>query len=128
MLKIRLQRVGRKNDASFRVVVTESQRGPKAGKVVEKLGSYDPKRDVSEIKKDRVLYWMSVGAQASGTVHNLLVSNKIIDAKKVNVLPKKTAPVKEVEEVKEEAPKAEAPAEEVVVEEAAPEAPAEEAK
>ncbi|MDP2651011.1 MAG: hypothetical protein Q8O98_00285, partial [bacterium] len=37
----------------------------------------------------------SVGAQATGTVHNLFVTHKIIDAKKVNVLPKKTVPMKE---------------------------------
>ncbi len=46
MLKIRLQRVGRKNDASFRVIVTESTKGPKAGNAVEVLGFYDPKRNV----------------------------------------------------------------------------------
>ena len=48
------------------------------------------------LKIDRIQHWLSMGAQASGTVHNLLVSHKVIDAKKVNVLPKKTAPVKEV--------------------------------
>jgi small subunit ribosomal protein S16 len=101
MLKIRLQRVGRKNDASFRVVVTEHARAAaKTGNTVEILGSYDPRRDVSEIKADRVLYWMSVGAQASGTVHNLLVDKKIITGKKVNVLPKKHPIVKEGAEEK----------------------------
>ena len=98
MLKIRLQRVGRKNDASFRVVVTESTKGPKAGNAVEVLGFYDPKRDISEIKKDRVEYWMSVGAQVSDTVHNLFVGNKIIEGDKVNVLPKKSPIKKEKEE------------------------------
>ncbi len=95
MLKIRLQRVGRKNDASFRIVVTESTRGPKAGDVVELLGSYDPKQDVFNVKKDRVEYWISVGAQTSDTVNNLFVSNKIIKGDKVNVLPKKSPIVKE---------------------------------
>lgn len=93
MLKIRLQRVGRKNDASFRVVVIESQRGPKAGNVLEVLGFYDPKKDVIEIKGERALYWISVGAQASPTVHNLLVKGKIIKGKTINVLPKKS-PIK----------------------------------
>lgn len=98
MLKIRLQRVGRKNDASFRVVVTESTRGPKAGNALEVLGFYDPKRNIAEIKKERVEHWMSVGAQASDTMHNLLVTKKIIDGKKVNVLPKKSPIKKEGEE------------------------------
>jgi small subunit ribosomal protein S16 len=51
---------------------------------------------------------MSKGAKLSDTAHNLLVANKIIEGKKINVLPKKTAPKKE--EVKEE-PKAEEKAE-----------------
>ena len=93
MLKIRLQRVGRKNDASFRVVVIESQRGPKAGNALEVLGFYDPKKDVIEIKGDRVTHWISVGAQASDTLHNLLVKKKIIKGDKINVLSKKS-PIK----------------------------------
>ena len=100
MLKIRLQRVGRKNDASFRVVVIESQRGPKAGNALEVLGFYDPKKNVIEIKGDRVTHWISVGAQASDTVHNLLVKQKIIKGEKINVLPKKS-PIKKEGETKE---------------------------
>ncbi len=97
MLKIRLQRVGRKNDASFRVVVIESQRGPKAGNALEVLGFYDPKKNVIEIKGDRVTHWISVGAQVSDTVHNLLVKKKIIKGDKINVLPKKSPIKKESE-------------------------------
>lgn len=94
---IRLQRVGRKNDASFRVVLTEKQRGPKAGDALEVLGFHNPKQSVSEFKKDRIAYWISVGAQPSDTVHNLLVSQKIVEGKKRNVLSKKS-PIKKVEE------------------------------
>ncbi len=97
MLKIRLQRVGRKNDASFRVVVIESQRGPKAGDALEVLGFYDPKKNTIEIKGDRVTHWISVGAQVSDTVHNLLVKEKIIKGKKINVLSKKSPIKKEGE-------------------------------
>ena len=101
MLKIRLQRVGRKNDASFRVVVIESQRGPKAGDALEVLGFYDPKKNITEIKGDRVTHWISVGAQASNTVHNILVKEKIVKGEKINVLPKKS-PIKKEGESKEE--------------------------
>lgn len=114
MLKIRLQRVGRKNDPAFRVVVTDSKRGPKSGDNVELLGSYNPHMDKVQINSDRVKHWMSVGAQVSDTVHNLLVSEKIIEGKKVNVLPKKNPIVKEATEEEkkaEETPKAEAEAE-----------------
>lgn len=85
MLKIRLQRVGRKNDPSFRVVTVDSRRGPKVGKHTEVLGSYDPKRDYIAIKGERVKYWISKGAQVSDTMHNLLVKESIIEGKKIHV-------------------------------------------
>lgn len=114
MQVIRLTRVGKKKDASFRVVVIDSKRKVKAGNYLEMVGSYDPRSDKSELKADRIKYWMSMGAKPSDTVHNLLVSNKIIDGKKINVLPKKV--LAKPEPVAEAAP------------EAAPEAPAAEAE
>ena len=95
MLVIRYQRVGRKNDASFRIVVTEHTSGPKSGNNVELLGSYNPKTKATVLKNDRILHWISVGAQTSDTVHNLLVKEGVIEGKKVNVLPKKSPIVKE---------------------------------
>ena len=92
---IRLQRVGRKNDPSFRIVVTDSKNGPKAGKFIEIVGAHDARKGNPRIDADRVKYWMSVGAQVSDTAHNLLLSNKVITGKKKNVLPKKTVPKKE---------------------------------
>lgn len=116
MLTIRLTRVGKKNDPSFRVIVVESKRKPQPGNYLEMVGSYDPRVDRIDLKADRIKHWISMGATTSETVHNLLVSNKIIDAKKINVLPKKTVAKKE------EAP-VEAAAAEVAV--ATEEAPAE---
>ncbi len=95
MINIRLQRRGRKNDPSFRVIVVDSKKKPKTGNYLEMVGSYDPRTNRVELKGESILAWIKNGAQVSGTVHNLLVSNKIIDAKKINVLPKKTAPKKE---------------------------------
>ncbi len=115
MLKIRLQRTGRTNDPSYRVVVTEHTNGPKSGRAREVLGSYNPKSKQRILKEDRLKYWLSVGAQASGTMHNMLVSAGIVQGKKINVLPKKT--VAKVEETAQAAPApaaapvAEAPAE-----------------
>ena len=116
MITIRLQRRGRKNDPSFRVVVLDSKKKVKTGNYLEMVGSYDPRSNKVELKAERITQWMAQGATVSDTVHNLLVSNKIIDAKKINVLPKKTVAKKEepVAEVKAEAkpePKAEAVAE-----------------
>ena len=131
MLKIRLQRVGRKNNPAFRVVVTDSKRGPKSGDNVELLGSYNPHSNEAKIDGDRVKHWMSVGAQVSDTVHNLLIREKIMEGKKINVLPKKSPIVKEpteeekkAEEAKEEKKEeSEAPKEENAKEEAGEEKP-----
>lgn len=126
MLKMRLQRVGRKNDPSYRVVVTDSRTGPKSGKHVDLLGSYDPKVNRVQIDADRAKDWLSKGVQASPTVHNILVGQKIIEGKKVNVLPKKSPIVDEAAEAAKKAAEeaAAAPAEEttpeVASEEAAP--------
>lgn len=95
MLKIRLQRIGRKNDPSFRIVVTDSRKGPKSGKYIELLGSYNPRQNFLNIKGERVSHWISNGAQVSGTVHNILIKEGIIQGKKINVLPKKSPVVKE---------------------------------
>lgn len=102
MLKIRLQRVGRKHDPSFRIVLTDSKNGPRSGKFLEILGNYDAKKDVKVVNGERVKELMATGAQVSDTVHNILVSNKVIDGKKINVLPKKS-PVVNEEKLKAEA-------------------------
>jgi small subunit ribosomal protein S16 len=113
MLKIRLQRVGRKAEPSFRLVLTDSKNSTKSGKYLEVLGNYDARRgEKSEFKADRISHWMNVGAQTSDTVHNLLVSKKLINAKKINKLPLKKAIKKESEA---------APVAEISVEEKAPE-------
>jgi small subunit ribosomal protein S16 len=95
MLKIRLQRTGRKHEPTFRLVLTDSKNSTKSGKFKEVLGSHDPRKKSTAIRAERVKYWLKLGAQASGTVHNLLISQKITEGKKINVLPKKTAPKKE---------------------------------
>jgi len=90
MLKIRLQRVGRKHEPTFRLVLTDSKNSPKSGRTLETLGSYDSRRgEKAEFKNDRINHWVAKGAQLSGTVHNLLVDKKVITGKKINVLPKK---------------------------------------
>jgi len=99
MLMIRLQRTGRKNDASFRVVLTDSKNAAKSGKFKEILGSYAPKSGEVLFKADRIKHWMGHGAQASDTVHNFLVHQKLIEGKKKNVLAKKS-PTKARKELK----------------------------
>ncbi len=85
MLTIRLTRKGKKNQPFFRVVVIDKRSSSKGGRAVEVLGYVDPLTKRKNLKKERILYWLSKGAKPSDTIHNLLVSEKIIDAKKIHV-------------------------------------------
>ncbi len=96
---IRLQRVGRKNEAAFRLVLTDSKNSTKSGKFHEILGTYGIKQDKVDFKTDRIKHWMGHGAQVSDTVHNMLVKLGTIEGKKKNVLSKK-APTKKRKELK----------------------------
>ena len=90
---IRLQRTGRTNDPSFRVVLTDKRNSPKSQNFVEILGNYEVRKGVLTVNKERVLHSIKMGAQVSPTMHNLLISQKIISGKKINVLPRKS-PIK----------------------------------
>lgn len=88
MLTIRLQRVGRTNDPSFRLVLIESKRAPRSGAFKEILGSYDPRHKANtKLKADRIKYWISKGATTSVTVHNLLIRAKIVEGKTKPMVP-----------------------------------------
>ncbi len=93
---IRFQRRGRTNDPSYRVVVTEKRSKPKSGEL-EILGSYHPKTKHTILKNERIVYWLSKGAEASPTVHNLLISKKVIEGAKIN---KAKSPKQKTEEKK----------------------------
>lgn len=93
MLAIRLQRIGKKNRPSYRVVVSEHKRDL-YGKHNEILGNYDPVANPKtlNLKADRIKYWISVGAKPSATVHNLLVKEGVVEGAKVRAWkPKKKA-------------------------------------
>jgi small subunit ribosomal protein S16 len=94
MLKIRLQRIGRHKEPHYRVVTIDATKGPKSAQYIEELGSYNPKMGTVTLKADRITYWLSVGAQASDTVHNFLVRQKIVDAPVRKVSVSKTRKVK----------------------------------
>jgi len=86
MLTIRLMRTGKKNQPSYKVVVTDRHNPPRGGKFVEEVGFYNPKTKEKILKKERILHWLSVGAQASDTIHNMLVTEKIIDKPKRKII------------------------------------------
>ena len=140
MLKIRLQRIGKKNDPSYRIALVEHTTSPH-GKFIELLGSYNPKLKEKKFNKERIEYWLTKGAQASPTVHNMLVDEKIINkekvkawkpkAKKGEVSPAGGIPTEVGKEVKpealkteeqkiEEAPKVDLPVEALAKEEETP--------
>jgi small subunit ribosomal protein S16 len=85
MLVIRLKRIGKKNQPSFKVIVTEKKKSAKGGTRIEELGFLNPLTKKISLNKERILYWMSKGAKESDTVHNLLVKNKILEGKKISV-------------------------------------------
>lgn len=95
MLKIRLQRVGKKHDPSFRVVLTDSARAARSGSVNEVLGFYSAKREQTKLAGEKIKEWIAKGAQVSDTVHNILVKEKVIKGPKINVLPPKKKVTKE---------------------------------
>ena len=72
-LRIRLTRVGRRNAAAYRVVVTE-KRSKRDGRIVEAVGHYNPHLPTqkTDLDRERIAYWISKGAEPSLTVGRLL--------------------------------------------------------
>lgn len=91
MLVIRLLRTGRTNYPSFKIIVTDKKNSATKGRFVEELGFYNPSTKEKNIKGERVKYWIGVGAKPSPTMHNFLVREKIVQAKKIpnHARPKK---------------------------------------
>jgi small subunit ribosomal protein S16 len=128
-VKIRLMRVGKKKQPTYRVVVADS-RSPRDGRFIEILGQYAPRAEPSvvSIDGDRALAWLEKGAQPTEQVGKLLEITGVWDAYKADVgkdaasKPKvKTPKAKVVEEVPAPAPAPEAAASEEAAEEAADE-------
>ena len=80
MLRIRLSRTGAKKQPSYRVVVADIE-AKRDGRIVERIGHYNPRREPMEyvIDEDRALYWLSVGAQPSDPVRRLLNKQGTMD-------------------------------------------------
>ena len=138
-VKLRLMRMGKKKQPTYRVVVADSRKA-RNGRIIEAVGFYDPRRDPSviEIDNEKAIGWLRNGAQPTERVEKLLKISGAWDefkgqspAPKVETAATEEAPAEEAvaeEAVAEEAPSEEAVAEEAVAEEApAEEAPVEEA-
>ncbi|HPD07847.1 30S ribosomal protein S16 [Patescibacteria group bacterium] len=77
MLKIKLARIGKKKSPVYRLIISEAGRDP-YGRILENLGSYNPKTKDLQVKAERINYWLNEGAQMTITVNNLLVGHKIV--------------------------------------------------
>jgi small subunit ribosomal protein S16 len=106
MLAIKLQKIGRKHQPSFRLVVAE-KRSKLISPPIEDLGSFQPSTKTLTCNRDRVLYWIGKGAQPTNTAHNILVKNGVIPGPKRSVKAKNPPPP---------APKSEAPVAPLVAE------------
>ena len=84
MLKMRLQRRGKKNYATYRVVVAEHH-APVKGRFLADVGSYNPHTNTFAVNAERVTDWLTKGVQLSATVHNLLVTHGLLKADKVTI-------------------------------------------
>ncbi len=91
MIAIKLQRIGKKHQPSYRIVVAPA-RSKMAAPPIADLGSYNSSSKAFNVKSDEVTAWMKKGAQPTTTVHNLLVSHKVIEAPKKQVRMKKAKP------------------------------------
>ena len=80
---LRLQRTGRKNQPSFKIVVTDKRNSSTGGRFVEEVGFYNPTTKEKVLKGERITYWISKGVQPSPTVYNLLIKEKIIEGVKI---------------------------------------------
>ncbi len=101
MLKIRLQRRGKKHQAHYRIVVAEAHRS-RDSKYIEDLGYYDPNKDpyLFKIDEEKTKKWLKNGAQPTDTVAQFLVKKGILKTwrkRKASKLPEKKKPKKEEE-------------------------------
>jgi len=79
-VKIRLARFGAKKRPFYRIVVADA-RAPRDGRFIEKIGTYDPKKDPPEIRisKEKAISWLNRGAKPTDIVKQLLEKTKIVD-------------------------------------------------
>lgn len=106
MLSIKLRRIGKKHQPSFRIIVSE-KRSKLDGRHIEDLGWINPGTDEFNINKERTEYWLRNGAQPTDTVYNLLVKIGLIRGPKKAVHAKNKKEEKSAEKEKTAAEKKE---------------------
>ena len=109
MLNIRLQRIGKRGQAYFRIIIAEHTKKPK-GKYLELLGTYNPHQKEFKADRERIEYWISKGAQVTPTVNNLMTNYKVWDRPKMESWKPKVGSGKQAPAAAPVAPAPEAPA------------------
>ena len=85
MLVFRLFRVGKNNQPSFKIVVTDRRNPSKGGRFVEQIGFYNPVTKEKTLNVERAKYWLSQGVKPSDTLYNLFIKEGILEGKKIPV-------------------------------------------
>jgi small subunit ribosomal protein S16 len=109
MVTIRLARIGKRKHPTYRLVASDKRKDT-LGPFIEQLGTYDPHPAEGGVKlnAERITYWLGIGATVSPSVHNILVSAKVIEGKTVPLGMAKKAEAAPEAKAAEEKP-AEAP-------------------
>lgn len=116
MLAIRMQRVGRKGHPEYRVVVQDARLTPSSGRVVARVGHYNPHTKQTTLDKEKVEYYLTNGAKPSPRVVGILVSEKVALPSWVEKpTASKKRSIRNAEKLRRNQPK-----EEIVAEEEAP--------
>lgn len=84
MVKLRLIRVGRRNDPHFRLVAQDVRKAPK-GRYLELLGFWSPIQKAKKLEKEKILAWLQKGAKPTDSVWNMLVREDVVRGKKIAV-------------------------------------------
>ena len=82
MIKIRLKRFGKKREASYRLVATQST-SRRDGRPLEELGFYNPRTDEVRLETEAILKRLGQGAQPTDTVRRILEKANVIERKAV---------------------------------------------
>ena len=100
MLAIKFQRIGKKHQAYYRIVIAE-KRSRMIAPPVEQVGFYDPSTKNVSLEAVRIRHWLEVGAEPTVSVHNLLVKHGVISGPKIRI----KVPAKKIEAVGAEVPR-----------------------
>jgi len=107
MLAIRMQRVGRKGHAMYRIAVQESQRHPSSGRVIAYVGTFDPHTKDTKIQVEIAQKYLDNGAQPTTRVAKMLETAGVKLPNWVKKADVKTASIKNAEKLRKNQPKEE---------------------